>query len=412
MHDYSGHPFQLQLSRELSRRGHRVRHQYCTSYKTGKGAIAAAEGDPEGFSIEPLSMADEFARYSPAKRIVQELRYGGSVGWDLRSSRPDLVVLCNVPLLAHAVIAITLLLVGIPMIFWQQDVYSDAIGSTARHRLGRIPGGTVAWVADRMERFIAHHSAHVIAISQDFRDVLARWGVSAQSITIIPNWAPLDEMPVRPRENDWARSHGLADKKVVLYSGTLGIKHNPQIFVELAQALEQHDPDTRLVVVSEGRGREFLEEERRRLGLGNLVLVDYQPYEDLPDVLAAADVLIAVLEPDAGRYSVPSKVLSYLCSARPIIAVIPADNQAAAALGESGAGISIEPEDHSEAVSHVIDLLSAPDRRAQMGAAGRRYAEATFDISAIGSQFEAVLTSVKLSNAGRQPVGANGSSRN
>src|ERR1700684_4696664 len=32
IHDYSGHPGQVHLSRELARRGHHVEHQYCASY--------------------------------------------------------------------------------------------------------------------------------------------------------------------------------------------------------------------------------------------------------------------------------------------------------------------------------------------------------------------------------------------
>jgi glycosyltransferase involved in cell wall biosynthesis len=300
----------------------------------------------------------------------------------------------NVPLLAHAVVAAILKLAGVPMVSWQQDVRSDAIGTAARHLLGRYGGGTVAWIADRLERFISRSSAHVIAISESFKDVLRRWGLSADAVTVIPNWAALSEMPVRSRANEWARSNNLVGRNVVLYAGTLGIKHNPRLFIEIAEALQRDEPEAAVVVVSEGRGRTFLEAERRKLRLDNLVLLDYQPYETLPDVVASADVLVAVLEPDAGRYSVPSKVLSYLCAARPILGVIPAENEAAATLRSSGAGISIDPGNDQEAIAALIMLLAGPEKRAQMGAAGRRYAEATFDISKIGTRFESVLQEV------------------
>ena len=405
VHDYAGHPFQVQLSRELARRGYRVTHQYCTSYTTGRGSVVRNADDPDGFSVEPLSMSGEFARYSPARRIVQEFRYGVGVGQRVRTSGADLVVMCNVPLLAHAVVAAILKLAGMPMVFWQQDVYSDAIGTAARRRLGRYGGGAVAWIADRLERFISRSSAHVIAISQSFKDVLRSWGLSAEAMTVIPNWAALTEMPVRPRDNEWARSHNLVGRDVVLYSGTLGIKHNPQLFIEIAEALQRHEPDAAVVVVSEGRGRDFLEAERRRLQLQNLVLLDYQPYETLPEVLASADILIAVLEPDAGRYSVPSKVLNYLCAARPILGVMPAENEAAATLRSSGAGISIDPANSQQAIAALISLLADSDTRTRMGAAGRQYAEAAFDISEIGTRFESVLRETKGQDQNCDPFG-------
>ena len=390
VHDYSGHPFQVQLSRELARGGHIVRHQFCSSYATGKGALSREAEDPTSFSVEPLSMGGTFARYSPAKRVAQELRYGLRLGRSLRRSRPDVIMMCNIPLLAHAVAAALVRAAGIPMVFWHQDVYSSAIGDAARRRLG-VLGGPIARVADGIERAIARSSAHVVPISEAFLDVLSRWGVPETNITVIPNWAALPEMPVRTRDNAWARDHDLVGRNTVLYSGTLGLKHNPQIFVDLAQTLAAQDPSARVVVISEGRGREYLEREQKRLSLSNLVLLDYQPYEQLPDALAAADVLVAVLEPDSGRYSVPSKVLNYLCAARPVLAVMPASNGAASTLLTSGAGVVVDPADSGEAVTNLLELLSAPQRREQMGAAGRRYAEATFDITTIGDRFESVL---------------------
>jgi len=391
LHDYSGHPFQVQLSRELAQRGHHVRHQYCTSYTTGKGAVERRPEDPAGFSVDPLCTAGEFARYSPIRRVFQELRYGVTLARRLRSSPPEVVVMCNIPLLAHAVVATVLRLSKITMVFWQQDVYSDAIGTAARARLGHLVGGTLAWIADRIERFIARSSVQVIAISENFREVLQRWGVLSRAMTILPNWAALPEMPVRPRDNKWAYAHDLVGRSVVLYSGTLGLKHDPHIFVELATALGELDPGARLVVVSQGQGRGLLEQERSRLQLDNLVLLDYQPYESLPDVLASADVLVTVLEPDAGRFSVPSKVLNYLCAGRPVLGVMPVQNEAAMTLLTSGAGVVVDPGDYRDAVAQLSELLAAPKRRTVMGAAGRRYAERTFDIAAIAAQFESVL---------------------
>ena len=46
-------------------------------------------------------------------------------------------------------------------------------------------------------------------------------------------------------------------------------------------------------------------------------------------MMASADVLVAILEPDASRFSVPSKVLTYLCASRAIVGVLPPDNSVA-----------------------------------------------------------------------------------
>jgi glycosyltransferase involved in cell wall biosynthesis len=146
--------------------------------------------------------------------------------------------------------------------------------------------------------------------------------------------------------------------------------------------------------VSEGRGRDWLARTRDRELLDNLILLDYQSNEWFPDVIASADVLVAILEPTAARYSVPSKVLSYLCSGHPVVAVIPDDNAAAAVIRESGGGIVIDPARSAEFTRVVLGLLSDRAARSQMGRDGRRYAEEAFNIEAVGDMFEGLLTAI------------------
>ena len=68
-----------------------------------------------------------------------------------------------------------------------------------------------------------------------------------------------------------------------------------------------------VLVVSESVGVDWIEDQRTESEpLANLRVLPFQPFEELPNVLGAADVLIALLEGDAGEFSVPSKVLSYL----------------------------------------------------------------------------------------------------
>ena len=45
----------------------------------------------------------------------------------------------------------------------------------------------------------------------------------------------------------------------MLYSGTLGLKHDPSILAELATRCATRTPTRRVVVVSEGKGRDWLE---------------------------------------------------------------------------------------------------------------------------------------------------------
>jgi colanic acid biosynthesis glycosyl transferase WcaI len=390
VHDYSGHPGQVQLSRALAARGHQVTHQHCPSYVTGKGAVEPMAGDPVTLSFQPCPMEGEFRRYSPVKRVLQEVAYGRRVGSLIASQRPDVAILSNVPLLAHALVALRLKWERIPMIFWHQDIYSAAITAAAAKRLGTAGRG-LGWIADRIERAIARSSAAMVAISSTFTPKLRSWGVKESAINIVPNWAPIEDLPVREKDNQWSRRMGLSSAPVLLYSGTLGLKHDPSILAVVADHLRTASPEARVVVVSEGKGRDWLEEWKRDHGAENLILLDYQPYPDLPDVMGTADVLMAILEPDASKYSVPSKVLSYLCAGRAIVGFLPGDNSIGEILEGNQAGVVVDPADRDKIGPTVAELINDGERRGRLGGAGRRYAESVFSPDTAADRFETVI---------------------
>src|SRR5207248_741928 len=120
------------------------------------------------------------------------------------------------------------------------------------------------------------------------------------NVNVIENWAPLNDLTLSTKENPWSLAHGLADQTVFLYSGTLGFKHRPDLIYQLAQSVRGR---AKVVVLTDGFGREYLD---RRHPLDNLIVLGFQPYERLPEVLASADVLLATLAADAGDFAVPS----------------------------------------------------------------------------------------------------------
>lgn len=390
VHDYSGHPFQVQLSRELARRGYRVTHYHCPSFSTPKGKLERDAHDPDTFGVEPVKLRRPFAKYSGARRFFQEIEYGWRLGTRLRRQRPELVLSSNTPLLAAAVLQAVLLASRIPVVFWQQDVYSVAMANHARSRLPRL-GGVVAAVFIGVEKLLLRTSRRVVTISADFSGTLDEWGIAPDRVDVVENWAPLDELPVRPHRNAWSHRHGLDDKKVLLYSGTLGLKHDPSLLLALAADLEGRG-DVRVVVASEGRGADWLAEHGAHLR--SLLLLGFQPYEDLPDMMASADVLVALLEPDASCFSVPSKVLTYHCAGRALLAALPAENLAARIIEHEHSGIVVSPADHGAMVAAGRKLIDDEDLCRSMGEMARNYAVRTFDINTIGDRFETIIEQV------------------
>jgi colanic acid biosynthesis glycosyl transferase WcaI len=387
VHDYGGHPFQVQLSRELARRGVEVLHLHCDSVRTGKGAVDDA--DDEGLRVEGIALSREFARYSPWIRLRQEREYGAKAGARIREFRPDVVLSANAPLFAQKRILSETKRLGSRFVFWQQDILGIGVRKVLGERYGR-PGTAIGNRFVALERSLLLASDAVAVISDGFLPTLEQLGIPLDKIYVIENWAPIDELPLRPRANEWAREQGLVGKRVVLYSGTLGLKHDPEVLVQLARHFsEEHDVE--VVVVSEGLGADWLRRRREEERLLNLRLLPFQPYAVLPDVLGSGDILLTLLEANAGAFSVPSKVLSYLCAGRALLAAVPSDNLAAEVVQRSGGGVLVDPGDEAGLVAGATRLLADLGLRHDLGRRARRYAEENFDVASIGDKFEAVL---------------------
>lgn len=389
VHDHCGHAFPVHLSRELARRGHAVLHLHCSNFVTGKGALQRRDDDPPSFLVEAVDLGENFEKYKFFKRMGQERRYGDLFRERAERFDPRIVISGNTPLLSQAKIMDWCNEHDVIGVHWLQDVISRAMRRAARGRLPLL-GDLLGRSFTRLERRIIRSARAVVAISEDFTPTLQEWGVAGDDIHVIPNWSPLDELPQRPRHNAWSSAQGLDDKTVFLYAGTLGIKHNPDLLLQLA--LELRGSDAVVVVVSEGRGASWLEEKVAEHELDNLLLLDYQPWEAMPEVLATGDVLIAILEPEAGAFSVPSKVLSYHCAGRPILGALPLDNLAARIVSDSGSGLVVEPTDTEGFVAAAAKLAADPALRESVGAKARAYAERTFDIVRIGDEFEAIFS--------------------
>jgi glycosyltransferase involved in cell wall biosynthesis len=303
-------------------------------------------------------------------------------------------ILNNVPLLSLGQPLLTARLRGAHRVIWLQDVQSGLVAGVAGQ-------GFAARAARWVEGFLLRRADTVIAISDELATTAQEFGVDPDRIHVIENWAPLDDVPQHPRDNVWASAHALSERPRFLYSGTLARKHTPEALVDLAKAL----PDCDVIVVSEGVGADWLRTQADELGLTNLLLFPFQPFNDLPQVLASADVLVALLTNDAAGHSVPSKILSYLCAGRPILASIPSGNAAARMIVErADAGAVVQPGARDSFVAAATELIVDSDRRERLGRNGRSFAEATFSSDRIAEQVLELTSSDDRTRSRRRPL--------
>jgi colanic acid biosynthesis glycosyl transferase WcaI len=385
VHDFGGYSFPIQLSRELARRGHAVTHAYPIGLPGPKGRLVPSVTDPVTLKIAEIPLPGIFRKYSASRRLIAQQGYARDLANFIRTDRPDVVISGNTPIDVQALLLRSCKADNIGFIHWIQDVYCEALEYYLRKRCGPL-AKPLAYPWRRIEKWVANNSSCCVAISPAFKALLQTWAVAPSQIIVQENWAPIDEIELRPRQNDWSRRHGINNNSVVfMYAGTLGFKHNPILLHRVAEHLGN---TATVVVISEGVGRQFLEQLPK---LPNLRLMDFQPYSDLPNVLGTADVLVASLETNASSFAVPSKTLSYLCAGRPQLLAGPQDNSAATIIRNSKSGLVVDPQNVQEWLSAANTLATDSVLRERLGQNGRRYAETVFNITTIAETFEQIL---------------------
>jgi glycosyltransferase involved in cell wall biosynthesis len=388
IHDFGGFAFPAQLARELARRGHETRLLYSDLDMRG-GRLARYRGDAPGFSVEALSIGQPFAKQALLRRAGQELAYARVLARAVARFAPDVVVNTNGTMIMSRWLQRAATARGVAYVHWMQDIHTHTVGYVLRQRFGLV-GGWGQGLVRHLENGVVANAEAVIVISDDFNGQLAAYGMQPRRSFTLPNWMPSDEIVPDSKDNDFSRAMGLNRTFNVLYAGVLGHKHDVAPFLALARACQDLD-DLRIVVVGRGFGVERLHAAQQAEALSNLVLVDWQPHERLSQVLATGDLLISAIVPQASASSVPSKILSYLCARRAVLAVLPEDNLGRRLVEDEGTGVGIDPGDAARLIAQVREFHALPERLVPLAERARRYAEHAFAIGPIADRFEAII---------------------
>ena len=391
LHDYGAYPFTPPLARELARRGHEVDYAFCASLTTTPGGQHTLQVEPhERLRVHPIELPSPLNKYSFVKRFLQERHYGQLLEQFFAGLQSDVVVSANCPLDAQAKLWNSAAKRGVPTLYWLQDLLGVAAERLLREKIP-VAGALIGKHYLTMERRLLRKSAHVVAITDGFADDLRRAAVKAADWSVLENWAPVEQVDPKSKNNDYAKRQGWSECGCVLYTGTLGMKHNPDLLLDVALEMRHRGRAERMVVTSQGIGAEYLLRKKAEMDLETLQVLPYVPFDDVPDLMGSADVLTAVLSEDAAKYSVSSKVLAYACAERPISAAIPKDNRAAELIRTNGWGEVCEPTDSDTFVRQTIGLLDDADASRRCGRAARQYAEEHFAIETVCDSFETIL---------------------
>lgn len=388
-------PLMTELAEGLVKRGHEVRvvtgmpnYPQRQIYKEYRGKLYDTEVR-NGVTIQRCYV---WIRPKPGfmDRVLLEGSFVvTSLFQALKGWRPDAILLTAPPL--PACVPATLLgwLHQCPVVLNLQDILPDAAIAT-----GLIRNKVLVRVFKALEKFAYRHATKISVIAEGFESNLRLKGVEPDKITLIRNWVDVNFIRPMPKEsNAFRQAHGLNGKFVVLYAGNIALTQGLETVVEAARYL-RHLPNIEIVIVGEGRALESLQHMKQIWQTDNVKLLPFQPREELPTMMAAADVSLVVQKQNAICFNMPSKIPTILASGRPIIASVPQNGTAAKAVRQSEGGIVIAPEQPKRLAQAIEALYEDPLRCCLLGRQGRQYAVDHYAFEQILTQYEALLSSL------------------
>jgi len=279
---------------------------------------------------------------------------------------------------------------GVRVVLNVQDIHPDLSiesGILRNHAAIRFAQG--------LEKWVYRNSDHIIVIGEGFLKNLLDKGVPGEKLSVIPNWVDTDFLKPYSKDNPVSRKYGLHDKFVAMYSGTISISSNRALeYILEAAATLKENKDVIFVIVGEGLKKAELQKKAGEVGTDNVQFLPFQPYGDLPHLLASSDVLLVPLDKEKSQVSVPSKLYNFLAAGRPVLGLAPPDSEVAALIRANRCGEVVPPDDIAGIRGMVLRMKGDPDARREMASNARRYVADNFSRKMIMDRYEALLATV------------------
>lgn len=320
------------------------------------------------------------------RRIVAQLSFGclsPLLGW-YSVSRPDVIIAESPPL--FDAFAARLLAWGkhCPFIFTVSDIWpASAV------QLGMLHNPLLIRLAEWLEWSTYQRASAVWALTEGIRTLLLQRGLDEDHVFTLTNG--VDTSKFYPSSKTLARATlHWADEFTVLYAGTHGLAHGLMTVLEAAERLRDYT-DIRFVLVGDGATKADLIAHARKHSLDNVTFVDAQPHDQMPLLLAGADVcLVPLRKVPLFEGALPSKMYEVMACARPILLGV--DGEARRLVEEeAGAAIYVEPENATALTSAILQLYHQPELATELGQRGRAFVERRFDRSQLATALEARL---------------------
>jgi colanic acid biosynthesis glycosyl transferase WcaI len=305
------------------------------------------------------------------------------------SKHCDIILSVSPPLTTGLTAYLLSLTKKTPFIFHIQDLLPDTAVN-----LGMLKQGKIVQALYRLEKFIYNKAKAITVISMGFAENLYNKKVPRHKVHYLPNWVDLDFIKPVERDNVFRAKNDLSNETfLVMYAGNISYKQGLETLLDAAFVLKEYT-NIAFFIVGDGTLKPSLEEKANSMKLPNLRFLPLQPKEILPYMFSAADVLVITQKASIVDVVLPSKLLTYMASATPVVASVNSNSETARIISQAKSGLIVEPENAEALMKAILHLCSSSVLREGYGNNGRSYVSENFEKSEILEKFLELISTV------------------
>jgi len=348
------------------------------------GGLQAARALYKKQNIEGINVIIVGTKYSNKqsylRRVTSFLSFCLlSIYAGLRIKGVDVIYASSTPLTVGIPAMVIKWVKHIPFVFEVRDQWPEI-----PIELGVITNRFLIKILLWLEKTIYKNCSSIVALSSGQADGIRAVLTEEKPITVIPNSCDTDVF--RPDIDGSAIRQRMSwgDKLVLLHTGAMGKVNGLDFIIDAAERLKDHS-DIVFVLIGDGNQKPFLESRVKELGLRNVEILPSVPKQQLPKILAAADIaLVVIANYLIIEHNCANKFFDGLSAGKPVL--LNYSGWQKKILEENKAGIGCDLCNLEQFVEKVLYLNSHRHQVEQMGQNARQVAVENFNRDDLAKQ--------------------------
>jgi len=247
----------------------------------------------------------------------------------------------------------------------------------------------------KLDQFACTSAYKVLVLSNDMKNtLLARPGKKVENIEILNNFA-IQSLGDKAQADSESLPHFQGKRFKILFAGNIGRFQGLESFVDAMDIIKENN-DIELIFMGEGTALQGLKTKVNEMKLSNVSFVPHQTVSAARQYMAMSDLGVVSLTKGIYRYAFPSKTITYMATACPLLVVVEAGSNLAETVVSNKLGYTALPNNPESIAASVLEAYE--NRGVLDKTVIKDYFDENFDTNKLLMRWTSLINEAKSTN--------------